>query len=133
MLLDAGDIAHAVRRDAGGGLLHLDLGEALGLDLGGALDLHLGEALGMEVDRATLAALHFHVACIHVREVDGGTAEQFFAQFFFFYYFFFFFAPGLDEGECGVGLAVAQASRAAAADQVRPAINQLPQDEEGLA
>ena len=68
MLLDAGDIAHAVRRDAGGGLLHLDLGGALGLDL--------GEALGMEVDRAPLAALHLHVACIHVREIDGGTEEQ---------------------------------------------------------
>ena len=100
MLLDAGDIAHAVRRDAGGGLLHLDLGGALGLDL--------GEALGMEVDRAPLAALHLHVACIHVREIDGGTEEQNFLHKRKHIFFFIIFSSSLHldlmKGSVGWGL-----------------------------
>ena len=69
MLLNTGDKAHAVGGDAVG------LGHLLG-GLGGVLGLHLGGALGVEVDRAALVALDLHKACVHVREVDGGTEEQ---------------------------------------------------------
>ena len=92
MPLDTGDKSAAVGGDAG--LPRLG-------HLGGGLRLQFGGALGVEVDLAAVVALHLHKACVHVREVDGGTEKS---KKHSLTVIFHNFAPGLDEGRVGWGL-----------------------------